>query len=118
MNAITRFVKLLPASVVLATALACPMTAMADVDVFTARIDRIGLFQPDATKSAMVQLTDLSSNPAWVGSRQFFLSRQALGTEGIAMVLTAFGMEKNLFVRVAGTAEPLSLITVIYVNAQ
>ena len=102
----------------LVVAMLLPFTASADVDVANARIDRIGLYNPDATRGAMVQLTDLSSNPAWAGSRQFFLSQAVLGNEGLAMVLTAFTMGQPLWVRVAGTAEPLSLITVIYVNAQ
>ena len=105
-------------ALVIALVLAVPTTAVADVDVASARIDRIGLFSPNATQGAMVQLTDLSPSPKWPGSRQFFLSQAVLGTEGLAMVLTAFTMGQPIWVRVAGTAQPLSLITVIYVNAQ
>ena len=102
----------------LAVALSLPFTASADVDVANARIDRIGLYNPDATRGAMVQLTDLASTPAWTGSRQFFLSQAVLGDEGLAMMLTAFAMGQPIWVRIAGTAQPLSLVTVIYVNAQ
>jgi hypothetical protein len=94
-----------------------PLSVSADVDVFVARIDRIGMYFPDQTRGAMVQLTDLSSVPAWSGSRQFFLSQATFGNQGLATMLTAFSMGKTVFVRVAGAAEPLSLITVIYVNA-
>jgi hypothetical protein len=64
----------------------------------------------------MIQLTDMASTPAWTGSRQFFLSQEILGKEGLAIALTAFSLEKEIVVRIAGTAEPLSLITVIFVN--
>ena len=117
MNTVVRSTKYAVA-LFLAVAMLLPFTASADVDVANARIDRIGLFSPNATRGAMVQLTDLSSNPAWPGSRQFFLSQAVLGNEGLAMVLTAFTMGQPLWVRVAGNADPLSLITVIYVNAQ
>lgn len=115
MNKISRSVKRVMATTL---AVAFPLVSSADVDVANARIDRIGLFSPNDTKGAMLQLTDLSANPAWAGSRQFFLSEQVLGQEGLAMTLTAFTMGKPIWVRIAGTAEPLSLITVIYVNAQ
>ena len=93
-----------------------PLTASADVDVAKARIDRIGLYNPNDTRGAYVQLTDLSATPAWSGSRQFFLSQNPLGKEGLACVLTAYSMGQTLWVRVAGDASPLSLITVIYIN--
>lgn len=93
-----------------------PLSANA-VDVANAQIDRIGLINPSEIRGAMIQLTDLSNNPAWTGSRQFFLSRSILGAEGLAMALTAFSMGRPIWVRIVGTGEPLSLITVIYVNA-
>lgn len=115
MNGVARLAKY--CSVLFFTvALVLSFTASADVDVSNARIDKIGLFDPNATKGAMVQLTDLASVPAWTGSRQFFLSQAELGDQGLAMVLTAYALEQNLWVRIAGTAEALSLITVIYVN--
>ena len=117
MNSVIRSSKFLVA-LFLAVSMLLPFAASADVDVASARIDRIGLFSPNATRGAMVQLTDLSSNPKWAGSRQFFLSQAVLGNEGLAMVLTAFTMGQPLWVRIAGNADPLSLITVIYVNAQ
>jgi hypothetical protein len=94
-----------------------PLSASADVDVLVARIDRIGMYFPNETRGAMVQLTDMSSTPAWSGSRQFFLSQATFGNQGLATMLTAFSMGKTVYVRIAGTAEALSLITVIYVNA-
>jgi len=98
-------------------ALICaPLTASADVDVAKAQIDRIGLYNPNATRGAYVQLTDLSDSPAWTGSRQFFLSQTPLGKEGLATLLTAYSMGKTIWVRIAGDASALSLITVIYIN--
>lgn len=98
-----------------AVLICAPLTASA-VDVANARIDRIGIFNPNATRGAMIQLTDLSNSPAWSGSRQFFLAQDPLGKEGLATVLTAYSMGKNLWVRIAGDGSPLSLITVVYIN--
>ncbi len=98
-------------------ALNVPFAVSADVDVASAEIVRIGLIAPDETRGAMVQLRDRGPIPAWSGTRQFFLSQSTLGTEGLAMVLTAFTMGRSIWVRIAGAAEPLSLVTVIYVNA-
>jgi len=99
-----------------AVLICAPLTASADVDVANARIDRIGIFNPNATRGAYVQLTDLSTTPAWTGSRQFFLSQVPLGKEGLATVLTGYSMGKTLWVRIAGDASALSLITVVYIN--
>jgi len=117
MNSVLRLAKYFMALLV-TVAVSVPFTASADVDVASARIDRIGMIAPNATRGAMVQLTDLSASPKWPGSRQFFLSQAILGKEGLAMVLTAFAMGQPIWVRVAGTAQPLSLVTIVYVNAQ
>ena len=97
--------------------LSFPLSASADVDVAVAKIERMGIYFPDGTRGAMVQLTDLSPTPKWSGTRQFFLSQTSLGNQGLAVMLTAYSMGATVWVRVAGTAEPLSLITIIYVNA-
>ena len=105
------------AILVISTFLICmPLSASADVDVLKARIERIGLINPSSTRGALIQLTDMASSPKWTGSRQFFLSQEILGNQGLAIALTAFSLEKEIVVRIAGTAEALSLITVIYVN--
>ena len=105
------------AILIISTFLVCmPLSASADVDVLRARIDRIGLINPSDTRGAMIQLTDMSFSPAWPLSRQFFLSQEILGKEGLAIALTAFSLDKEIVVRIAGTAQPLSLITVIFVN--
>ena len=95
-----------------------PLSASADVDVAVAKIERMGMYFPNETRGAMVQLTDMSPTPAWSGTRQFFLSQAVVGNQGLAVMLTAYSMGATVWVRIAGTAEPLSLITVIYVNAQ
>lgn len=94
-----------------------PLSARADVDVATAKIEMIGTYYPNETRGAMVMLTDLSSVPKWTGNRQFFLSHAIMGNQGLATMLTAFSMGKTVWVRIAGDGEPLSLIIVIYVNA-
>ena len=88
--------------------------ANADVDVFSAKIERLG---PDPRfEGPMVQLSDTGSSPAWTGIRQFYLS-STLGNAGLATMLTAFSLGETVFVRIAGTAESGSLITIIFVNA-
>ena len=88
--------------------------ANADVDVFSAKIERLG---PDPRfEGPMVQLTDVGSSPAWTGVRQFYLS-STLGNAGLATMLTAFSLGETVFVRIAGTAESGSLVTIIFVNA-
>jgi hypothetical protein len=104
------------AILIISTLLICmPLSASAQVDVQRARIDLLGLIHPSDTRGAMIQLTDLGSNPAWPGTRQFFLSQAILGNEGLAIALTAFSLNKEIFVRITGSAEKLSLITIIYV---
>ena len=100
------------------TLLGFPLSASADVDVPYARIDRIGMYYPDDTRGAMVMLTDLSTTPKWTGSRQFFLSKAILGNQGLAVLLTAYSMGQGIWIRIAGTGAPLSLITIIYANAE
>lgn len=105
-------------SLVSVALLGFPLSASADVDVPYARIDKIGMYYPDDTRGAMVMLTDLSTTPKWTGSRQFFLSKAILGNQGLAVLLTAYSMGQSIWVRLAGTGDPLSLITIIYANAQ
>lgn len=103
--------------VFVAVLICVPITASAaDVDVAIARIDRIGVYNPNQYRTCMVQLTDLSTSPAWAGSRQFFLAKDPLGNTGVATVLTAYSMGKTLWVRITNNAAALSLITVVYIN--
>ena len=60
------------------------------------------------------------SHPSWPEtSRMFYLSAD-LGDGGLATLLTAFSLEKPIWVRIGPSAEasadPGSIITVIYVN--
>ena len=88
--------------------------ANADVDVFTAKIIRVGI--DPRFEGPMVQLEDVGGSPAWTGVRQFYLS-SILGNGGLATMLTAFSLGEHVFVRIAGTAEAGSLVTIIFVNA-
>jgi hypothetical protein len=96
--------------------LGVPLSARADTDVATARIDMIGMYYPNETRGAMVMLTDLSATPKWTGQRQFFLSQAVLGNQGLAVLLTAYSMGQTIWVRIAGAADPASLILVVYAN--
>ncbi len=92
--------------------------ALADVDVASAKIERLGPDPRFASTSSgyMVQFSDTAANPAWAGVRQFYLSDD-LGNTGIATLLTAFSLDETVWVRIAGTAEAGSLVTIIFVNA-
>ena len=88
--------------------------ANADVDVFNAKVVRVGI--DPRFEGPMVQLEDVGGSPAWTGVRQFYLS-STLGNGGLATMLTAFSLGENVFVRIAGTATSGSLVTIIFVNA-
>ena len=92
-----------------------PSIANATVDVASAQIVKTGLYPGAAGSGFVVQLIDKSANPAWSGARQFYLSTE-LGNEGYAVLLTAYSMGKTVWVRIAGNAEPGSLISIIYIN--
>ena len=112
--------KILHAAVIMILGLMCfTGTAQASVDVAVAKIERIGpdpRFADSASSGFMVQLTDTAANPAWTGIRQFYLSA-ALGNTGVATLLTAFSLGELVWVRIGGTAESGSLISIIFVNA-
>lgn len=89
--------------------------ASADVDVASARIDKIGAHSSFADRPPIF-LTDLSAK-AWTGSRMFYLS-PTLGNQGLATALTALSMGQSVWVRVSGTGVAGSLVTVLYVTGQ
>jgi len=104
---------------VLAGSVCFGAAAHASVDVALAKIERIGpdpRFSSTASSGFMVQLTDETASPLWSGIRQFYLAA-ALGNSGVATLLTAFSLGETVFVRIAGTGESGSLITIIFVNA-
>ena len=82
------------------------------LDVPTARINQVG-YNP-AFQGTMVQLDDLSDT-RFTGIRQYYLS-STLGNQGLATLLTAYSLDKTVWVRIAGTGEPGSLIQIIYFN--
>ena len=92
-----------------------PGIANATVDVASAQIVRTGYHPGVGGSGFMVQLDDLSGNPAWPGIRQFYLSTE-LGNQGYATLLTAYSLGKTVWVRIAGNAESGSLISIIYIN--
>ncbi len=88
--------------------------ANADIDVAIASIVKIGI--DPRFEGPMVQLIDQAVSPQWTGVRQFYLSA-TLGNGGLAAMLTAFSLGENVFVRIAGTGQSGSLVTIIFVNA-
>ena len=92
-----------------------PGMANATVDVASAQIVKAGYYPGAAGSGFVVQLVDKAGSPAWSGIRQFYLSTE-LGNEGYAILLTAYSLGKTIWVRIAGTAEPGSLISIIYIN--
>ena len=48
-------------------------------------------------------------------NRMFFLTTD-LGDQGLATLLTAMSLNKPVWVRIAGNAEPASLISIIYLS--
>ncbi len=104
---------------VLAGSVCFGAAAHASVDVAFAKIERIGpdpRFTTTASSGFMVQLTDVTASPQWSGIRQFYLSA-ALGNAGVATLLTAFSLGETVWVRIGGTGEAGSLITIIFLNA-
>ena len=104
---------------VLAGTVCFSAAAHASISVPFAKIERIGpdpRFSTTASSGFMVQLTDEGISPQWSGIRQFYLSA-ALGNAGVATLLTAFSLGETVWVRIAGTGESGSLITIIFVNA-
>jgi len=87
--------------------------AQADVDVPAGRVTLIGI--DPRFEGPMVMLED-TTGALWTGSQQYYLSAQ-LGNAGLATLLTAVALGQNVFVRIAGTAEPGSLITIIFLSA-
>ena len=88
--------------------------AHADIDVFTAKIVRLGI--DPRFEGPMVQLEDVGSSPQWSGVRQYYLS-STLGNGGLATMLTAFSLGESVFVRIVGDGSEGSLVTIIFVNA-
>ena len=61
-----------------------------------------------------VQLVD-TSGANWTGPRQFYLS-STLGNQGLAVLLTAYSLDKTVWVRIAGDGSSGSLLEIIFVN--
>jgi hypothetical protein len=91
-----------------------PSTANAYEDIASARIVMIGTYLSGGAAGIVVTITDEGAQPLFQGNRQYYLHPD-LGKEGYATLLTAFSMDKNVYVRVE-SLDPLSLITIIYCN--
>jgi len=102
---------LLVCAMVITVLVTLPAVANA-LDVSACSIAKIGV---DARfEGAPVQLVD-TSGVNWTGNRQFYLS-STLGNQGLAVLLTAYSMDKTVWVRIVGDGAAGSLITVIFVN--
>ena len=89
-----------------------PAVANATVDAADTQVTRVGA--DPRFEGAMVQLDDLTDTK-WTGIRQFYLSSN-LGNQGLATLLTAYSMNKTLWVRIAGDGSAGSLIEIIFIN--
>jgi hypothetical protein len=92
--------------------------AMADMDFQKCKILKMG-YNPTTTNGYYVQLVDLSASPKWTPYRVFYLSPE-LGTQGLAILLTANSMGRDVWVRIASatptTVPPAgSLIKILYI---
>jgi len=87
-------------------------TAANAVDAANCAVKRVGA--DPRFQGAMVQLDDLTDTQ-WTGVRQFYLS-STLGNQGLATLLTSYSLGKTIWVRIAGTAQPGSLIEIIFIN--
>jgi len=103
---------LLVCAMVITTLITLPAVANA-LDVSNCSIVKIGV--DPRFEGPPIKLVDNGSTPNWTSSRQFYLS-SALGNQGLAVLLTAYSMDKTVWVRIAGDASAGSLITVIFVN--
>ena len=88
----------------------------ANFDIAAAEITKIGVYPNlTPTSSIPVFLTDTSGAFA---NRMFYL-HESCGNQGLATLLTAFSMEKTVWVRIVGegaAAAPGDYVTIIYVN--
>jgi hypothetical protein len=87
------------------------------IDCAEATITKIGFnsaYDNATTSGTVIQLT--CAGTAWSGtvSVQFYLTKAA-GDQGLATLLTAFAMDKPVWVRTSG-ATGGSLLQIVYVN--
>lgn len=84
-------------------------------DCASATIKRLGNnpVKASGASSYMVQL-DCSDDTAWPGTLTLYLSEE-LGDSGLATLLTAYSLQKTVWVRTLGVA-PGSIVSVIYLN--
>jgi len=94
----------------------CVISPVIAADCASATIKKIGV-NPTWTGSGasnyFVRL-DCSDDTKWAGVVSFYLSED-LGDSGLATMLTAYSLEKTLWIRTAGIATG-SLVTVLYMN--
>jgi len=84
-------------------------------DVANAKIVRLGMYPgyTGTTDGFIIRLDDLS-DVGWTGERQFYLN-DTLGKAGLATILTAYSLQKTIWVRLVSTT-PGSLVTIVYIN--
>ena len=103
---------MLSAMLLLGSLMIIPAVANAAVDAKDVQVYRVGA--DPRFEGAMVQLDDLTDT-RWTGIRQFYLSSN-LGNQGLATLLTAYSLNKTLWVRIAGDGSPGSLVEIIFIN--
>ena len=89
-----------------------PSTANATANIPVAQIKQIGTILSGGVAKIVVKIADGSATPQFTGDRQYFLHPD-LGNQALATLLTAFSMDKTVWLRVE-SLDALSLITIIY----
>jgi len=88
-------------------------------DISAAQITRLGIYpNMTPTSSTPVFLTDTAAQPQFSAGTMFYL-HNSCGNEGLATLLTAFSMDKTIWVRIigeGGAPAPGDYITILYVN--
>ena len=91
----------------------------ASVSCSIASIDKVGPATIGVNGKVVASLVNKTSKTVgtWAPNtwRQFYLN-PAITNSGLATLLTAYSMNKTVWVQIGGTAEPAALIETIYIN--
>ncbi len=97
--------------------------AFASADCSSAQVTMVGAAPglggagSSGVKVMLKNMTGHTVGTDWANGtvRMFFLTTD-LGDQGLATLLTAMSLNKNVWVRIAGNAEPASLISIVYLS--
>ncbi len=99
-------------------------TSFATVDASSVEIQEIGIVpggggsESLGIKIRLINRTGGTLGTDWEADKgRYFYLATTVGNVGMASILTAFSMEKNIWVRLGGNAESNSLILMLFVKA-